>query len=133
MCCHIYKEPSIKLMSVKACSLFCQQRQLKTLLSCQKAPNEVVLQDFLPILLSIHQGPTRKKTSNVNGGWGKAKGGSSSLKLYVTPTESCQESILLTASLLKDLNGCQTNLRERLSLSVQAVKKITNHVIVAGT
>lgn len=38
---------------------------------------------------------------------GESKGGPSSLKLYETPTESCQESILLTASLLKDLSGCQ--------------------------
>lgn len=108
---HIYQEPGVKLMSVKSYKLLCQQRLLKTSLSCQKAQNCF----FLPVSLSTHQWPTRKMASR--GIWGKQErqGGISSLKLCMTPARSWQETTLLAAPSLKGQDSCQITLKERLS------------------
>lgn len=119
---HIHHEFGVKMMTLKAYRLFCQQRQLKTL-PLSKSP-KLFLKDFLPVSLSTCRCPTRKTAPR--GIWGRQgrQGGISSLKLCMTTARSCQETTLLAAPSLKGLASCQITLKERLSLSARVVKKL---------
>lgn len=98
-----------------------------------KSPKLSVSKGLFASILKYTSGSHEKDMSSESWGRQGRRGGLSSLKLCVTPAGSCQETTLLAASSLKGLDSCQINLKERLSLSVRAVKKIINYFIVVGT